>query len=59
MISVSTGTLYIRRRCQLLREHTKGEVLPWFYLRFQVLTAISMKMAVFWDIASCCLLDID
>jgi hypothetical protein len=27
-------------------------------VRFQVLTAMSMKMAVFWDVAPCSLVDI-
>jgi hypothetical protein len=29
------------------------------YVRFQVLTATSIKMAVFWDVAPCSLVDID
>jgi hypothetical protein len=28
-------------------------------VRFQVLTAASMKMAVFWDVAQCSLVEID
>jgi hypothetical protein len=28
-------------------------------VRFEVLTATTMKMAVFWDVASYCLVDID
>jgi hypothetical protein len=28
-------------------------------VRFQVLMAASMKMAAFWDIASCCLVKVD
>jgi hypothetical protein len=29
------------------------------YMRFQVLTATNMKMAVFWDVAPCGLVDFD
>jgi hypothetical protein len=30
-----------------------------FLMRFQVITAVSMKMAVFWNAAPCSLLEID
>jgi hypothetical protein len=31
----------------------------YYYLRVQVLTAGSMKMTAFWDIASCILIEVD
>jgi hypothetical protein len=43
----------------------KHRSLPVFVLnraelaRFQILTATSMEMAVFWDVAQCSLVDID
>jgi hypothetical protein len=35
------------------------EELRLMKLRFQVVTATSMKMAVFWDVAPCSLIDTD
>jgi hypothetical protein len=43
-------------RSALASAHRK--VKP-YVVRFQVLTATNMKMAVFWDIAPCSLIDID
>jgi hypothetical protein len=41
--------------------HQGAECLPTedFYVMLQVLTAANMNMTVFWDVAPCCLVEID
>jgi hypothetical protein len=44
-----------------LRIHRRENLKSYFiyFVRFQVLTAPSMKLAVFWDVAPCNLVEID
>jgi hypothetical protein len=47
----------VRPRNEMATEHTI-EHMKFMVMRFQVLTAASMKMTVFWDAAPCSLVDI-
>jgi hypothetical protein len=52
-------TSYLFSASNIIASSKDGIKNQCFMVRFQVLAATSMKMAVFWDVAPCSLLDTD